>query len=228
MLRPLEYDEFLAETAVSRETGDRLRTYLALLEKWQRSINLVGRQTLQDPWRRHFLDSAQLHPLILEHRNRAGDDDVTRSAPSPPVVVDLGSGAGFPGLVLAILGQLRVHLMESDRRKCAFLQEVVRATESDATIHPLRIEQVDPPAILGAALADCVTARACAPLDRLLGLAQPFLSRNGFCLFLKGRTVTEELTVAQKSWKINHALLDSASDAEGKILKITELRRNGA
>ncbi len=228
MLRPLEYDEFLAEAAVSRETGDRLRTYLALLEKWQRSINLVGQQTLQDPWRRHFLDSAQLHPLILDHGDRAGDRDITPSDPSPPVVVDLGSGAGFPGLVLAVLGHLRVHLMESDRRKCAFLQEVVRATESDATIHPLRIEHADPSAILGSALANCVTARACAPLDRLLGLAQPFLSRNGFCLFLKGRTVTEELTVAQKSWKIEHALMDSASDAEGKILKITELRRNGA
>src|SRR5262245_2955176 len=152
---------------VSRETLRRLATYAALLEKWQAKINLVGPATLPDLWRRHFLDSAQLLPLL-------GHPSGT--------LVDLGSGAGFPGLVLTIMTDWRVHLVDSDQRKCAFLRQVALdcGVLDRVTIHAKRIEQVT-----GIA-ADVVTARACAPLVELLALAAPFVGQTGRCLFLKG------------------------------------------
>jgi len=136
-----------ALSRVSRETRERLNTYAELLRKWQRSINLVGPKTLDDLWNRHFVDSAQLLPLI---------------PPTARVLVDFGSGAGFPGLVLAILGMAEVHLIESDQRKATFLREVARATGTPVTVHAKRIEQVTP------FPADIVSARALAPLGDLL------------------------------------------------------------
>ena len=134
--------EFQAKSGVSRETLERLTIYADLLVKWQAKINLVGPETLADLWSRHMLDSAQLFPLIRPDAKR---------------LVDLGSGAGFPGLVLGVMGAPDVHLVESDARKCAFLREAARLTGTTVTIHNKRIEQVAP---LG---ADVVTARALAP-----------------------------------------------------------------
>jgi 16S rRNA (guanine527-N7)-methyltransferase len=136
--------EFAAETGVSRETLARLEAYAALLLAWNRRVNLVGRGTEEDLWRRHMLDSAQLHPLIPAGAR---------------TLVDLGSGAGFPGLVLAILGGPHVHLVESDQRKAVFLREAARVTGAAAMVHAIRIEAAPPLA------ADIVTARALAPLD---------------------------------------------------------------
>src|SRR3954469_8502096 len=154
--RPLSPDEFAALTGVSRETLARLQAYAGLLTNWSGRINLVASSTLADPWRRHFLDSAQLYPLIPNPLNPMG----------ARTLIDLGSGAGFPGLVLAIMGIEGVELVESDARKCAFLREAARVAGAKATVRNARIEAVPthPVAV--------ITARGCAPLDRLLQYSQ--------------------------------------------------------
>jgi len=251
---------------VSRETLQRLETYAALLTKWQARINLVGPATLPDLWRRHFLDSAQLLPLLPDFlppltaplpplRGKVGmggnaapgDSDQTpgegralrRGPPHPApaklaslakpsqpepaggTLVDLGSGAGFPGLVLAIMTDWRVHLVDSDQRKCAFLRQVALdcGVLTQVTIHAKRIEQ-----IAGIA-ADVVTARACAPLDELLKLAAPLVGEAGTCLFLKGAQVEEELTAAERHWTMRLDKRGSITDPAGKLLIITQLKR---
>jgi 16S rRNA (guanine527-N7)-methyltransferase len=199
---------------VPRGTLDRLEIYAALLTKWQARINLVGPATLPDLWRRHFLDSAQLIPL-LEKADSLPQDRGGRT------LVDLGSGAGFPGLVLAIMTDWRVHLIDSDQRKCAFLRQVALdcGVLDRVTIHAKRIEQVT-----GIA-ADVVTARACAPLDELLALAVPIVGEAGRCLFLKGAQAEEELTDAQRHWTMRVEKRGSISDPAGNILTITQLKR---
>ena len=204
---PLSEAGFRAATNVSRETFDRLAIYAALLIKWQAKINLVGRSTLDDLWRRHMLDSAQLWPFI----------DVSADS-----MTDLGSGAGFPGLVLAILGGetgLKVSLIESDRRKAVFLGEVIRRTGANALVVVARIEENPvPPAAI-------VCARACAPLAKLLGYTAPLLRSDGTALILKGQSVDEELTEANKAWTISLTRHSSQSDPRGQILEIRDIRR---
>ena len=146
---PLGAEALGEQLHVSRETLERLTVYLELLRRWQRAVNLVGRGTLADPWRRHVLDCAQLAPHVP-----AG----------AATVVDLGSGAGFPGMVLSIMGLRGVHLVESDRRKAQFLREVARATGASVQVHAERIER------MRGWSADVITARALAPLPRLLVL----------------------------------------------------------
>jgi 16S rRNA (guanine527-N7)-methyltransferase len=157
-----------------------------------------------DVWRRHILDAAQLYPHIP-----AG----TR------VAVDLGSGAGLPGLVLKIMGVPEMHLVESDQRKAAFLREAVRVTGAPAIIHPVRIEAMPPIS------ADLVTARALAPLPELLRLAAPFVAPAGLCLLLKGKTADAELTEAGKEWNMRAQQFPSISDPSGRLLKLESLVR---
>lgn len=192
---------------VSRETFDRLALYVDLLDRWNQRINLVGRDTMGDVWRRHILDSAQLFRLI---------------PPRARVLVDLGSGAGLPGLILAILGVPEVHLVESDQRKAAFLREALRVTGTKAQLHVQRIEAVPP------FPADVVTARALAPLADLLGLAEPFLARSTICLFLKGKAADDELTRAEEAWKMRVERVPSASDPSGTILRLESLARESS
>lgn len=191
---------------VSRETLSWLEIYAALLEKWQAKINLVGPATIPDLWRRHFLDSAQLLPFL----DRPGG-----------TLVDLGSGAGFPGLVLALMSDWQVHLIDSDQRKCAFLRQVALETAilKRVTIHAQRFEAVAP------VPADLVTARACAPLTDLLGYALPFLGENGRCVFLKGKGMQEELTAAEADWTMQIERRPSLSDPAGSLLVIDRLQR---
>ncbi|GAA0572000.1 16S rRNA (guanine(527)-N(7))-methyltransferase RsmG [Caenispirillum bisanense] len=196
-------EQFQAETGVSRETLDRLRLYADLLEKWQQRINLVGPATLPDLWRRHMLDSAQLWPLL---------------PPEVPRLIDIGSGAGFPGLVLAILGVPEVHLIESDQRKGAFLREVARQTGATVTVHSARIEAIRD------LTAPVVTARALAALPKLLDLAVPLLAPGGVCLFLKGQNIVEELTSARKTWIFDEDRTPSRSDSTGLVLRVREVR----
>jgi 16S rRNA (guanine527-N7)-methyltransferase len=203
MATPLTRAEAGALLAVSRETVDRLQTYLDLLGRWQQRINLVGPSTLEDPWRRHIVDCGQLWRLWPEN---------ARS------LVDLGSGAGLPGLVLAIMGAPEVHLVESDQRKAAFLREAARECGVAATIHAGRAETVPPLA------ADLVTARALAPLSELLRLAERHVHPGTTCLFLKGRTAASELTRAREAWTMRVASVGSLSDPEGQILLISEIR----
>ncbi|MEX0921349.1 MAG: 16S rRNA (guanine(527)-N(7))-methyltransferase RsmG [Rhodovibrionaceae bacterium] len=199
-------EDFARDLNVSRETLARFSAYAALLEKWNRRINLVGRDTLDDLWRRHFLDSAQLLPLL----------------PAPPegrrhVIADLGSGAGFPGLVLAILGAGEVQLIESDLKKCAFLREAARAADTEVTIHAKRIEEIS------GLQADLVTARALAPLDKLLDYARPLLRPGGQALFLKGRGAEQELTALDGHATMTIGRIPSRSDKAGVILSIEGL-----
>ena len=200
----LTADAFASQINVSRETLERLRLYLDLLGKWQRAINLVGQKTLSDPWRRHVLDCAQLTAYLPE---------------GPCRIMDLGSGAGLPGLILAILGKRDVHLVESDHRKAQFLRETSRKLDLDVTIHVCRIEALKPLS------ADVITARALAPLPKLLDLAEPFLRPDVFCLFLKGRQGKDELTEAGKSWMMASQIFPSLSDPSASVLKLWEIER---
>tara|TARA_B100000315_G_scaffold259573_1_gene316130 strand:- start:488 stop:1144 length:657 start_codon:yes stop_codon:yes gene_type:complete len=173
---------FAAKIDVSRETLDKLSIYLDLLIKWQKSINLVGSKTLADAWRRHVLDSAQL----FSHISKSTD-----------LIFDLGSGAGFPGLVLAIMGAKNVVLMESNQKKCSFLGEVIRRTACSATVFNGRIEDY-PEQNTG----HYITARALAPLEELCAWSYPLLVPEGKSLFLKGENYEQELTLCQKKWNM--------------------------
>jgi 16S rRNA (guanine527-N7)-methyltransferase len=201
---PLSPEEFAAEAGVSRETLARLEAYAELLTQWNERINLAGRESLHDAWRRHFLDSAQLLPFIPEGSQS---------------LIDLGSGAGFPGLVLAILGVPGVELVESDARKCAFLREAARIAEAPVAIRNTRIEALAPQSV------DIVTARGCAPLDKLLVLAQGFTGPQTTCLFLKGERAAEELTAARRAWTMTASLHPSRSDPRGVIVALEQIAR---
>jgi 16S rRNA (guanine527-N7)-methyltransferase len=189
---------------VSRETRTRLSTYVDLLTRWQARINLISRGTLDQVWTRHIADSLQLVSLLPQGAR---------------VLVDLGSGAGFPGLVLALATPLEVHLIESDSRKAAFLREAARLTGCTAQIHNARVEAVAP------FPADVVTARALAPLPLLLDLAAPFLTPATCCLFPKGRQAEQELTEAARSWKMRADRFPSATDPTGTVLRVSEIFR---
>jgi 16S rRNA (guanine527-N7)-methyltransferase len=195
---------FAHVTHVSRETMARLEDYVRLLASWNQRINLVGRNTIGDVWRRHILDSAQL----MAHLPRG-----TRR------LVDLGSGAGLPGLVLAILGVPEVHLVESDRRKGVFLAEAIRLTRASARLHVGRAEE------LPAFSADVITARACANLGDLLLLARPFIGSTTICLFHKGKSIRAELTEAAGDWNMLAETLPSVADPSGSILKLEGVTR---
>jgi len=201
---PLGPEGFAELVPVSRETLSRLEAYADLLTRWSVRINLVGRDTLADLWRRHILDSAQLHRFIPSAAKN---------------LIDLGSGAGLPGLVLAILGVPGVELVEADSRKAAFLRETARGAEAEVTVRPCRIQAVPPHPV------EIVTARACAPLDRLLDLAAPFLAPDSLCLFPKGERFNEELTLARKAWTMNVSVEQSLSDRRGVVLRLQQVAR---
>lgn len=197
---------FQAATSVSRETLARLKLYVSLLEDWNARLNLVSAGSLAAVWKRHIWDSAQLQEYM----------------PKPTQsLVDLGSGAGFPGVVLAtLLGpSVRVVLYESIAKKCRFLEEVARRVVPHVEVRNARIEQAGPEPF------EVVTARACAPLTQLLAYAEPFQGKATRNLFLKGQSVASELTEAHKSWKMQVRQHPSCTDPSGTILEIGELRR---
>jgi 16S rRNA (guanine527-N7)-methyltransferase len=195
-------DAFARMLDVSRETMDRLRAYVELLVSWNRRINLVSRNTIGDIWRRHILDSAQLYPHIPTKAR---------------IVVDLGTGAGLPGLVLGIFGVPELHLVESDNRKVAFLREALRVSGTNARIHNGRLERVKP------LTADVVTARALAPLPGLLEMSERFRGAGTRCLFLKGSQVEDELTEARQAWNMRIERFASLSDRSGSILQLEDI-----
>jgi 16S rRNA (guanine527-N7)-methyltransferase len=200
----------LALTPVSRETEARLDRYVSLLREWQTKTNLVAPSTLTNLWTRHIADSLQL--LVL--------------APSAKVWVDFGSGGGFPGVVLACaLAETpgaRVHLVERNSKKAAFLREALRVTGAPGVVHPQGIEDtVD--RITGP--IDCVTARALAPLHQLIGFAEPLMRQGARALFLKGQDVEAELTEATKYWKIKPILHSSLTGGQGWIVELAAVER---
>ncbi len=186
---------------VPNDTMDKLEIYLELLRKWQKAINLVGPKSLDDAWRRHILDSAQLVPEIETGK----------------LVADLGSGAGLPGLVIAIMTDADVHLVESDQRKATFIREVARETNTDVQVHVARIEDLQP------LNAHIITARALAPLPRLLPWVYRHLAAGGKSLLMKGGDVDEELTKCTKQWTMQTVRKSSISDVSGTILVINDL-----
>lgn len=198
--------EFQAAWGASDAQMADLDGYLALLTQWNAVMNLVGPSALAEFWPRHVYDSAQLLKL----------------QPGAKTWADLGAGAGFPGLVLAILlkgtPEATVHLVESMAKRCRFLSEVAQQLGLPATIHNARAED------LGIRV-DIVTARACAPLPRLLGYAEPFFKRGATGLFLKGQDVVSELTEATKYWKFEAELSASSSSPDGRILQVKGLSR---
>jgi 16S rRNA (guanine527-N7)-methyltransferase len=203
-------EEFAAATNVSRETLQRLKLYASLLADWNAIHNLVSAGSLADVWRRHFLDSAQLAALI------------PATAKS---LVDLGSGAGFPGLVLAEMLRdrdgLRTVLYEATGKKCSFLEEISNRLGLKAEIRQSRIENAEDEPF------DIVTARALAPLPKLLPYAQRFWKKGTIGLFLKGQNIGSELTEAHKSWKMKIRQHPSISDPSGVILEVRELEHVG-
>lgn len=202
-----EADQFASLTGASREALAKLERYAALLVEWNRKFNLVAPSTLPHIWSRHFLDSAQLLPLIP-------------SGGREKFLTDLGSGAGFPGLVLGIMGVPQVHLVESIGKKADFLRTVIAELGLNATVHQCRIEELED------FKADIVTARALAPLKDILPLAAPLLKKDGLCLFLKGQKADEELTESKKYWMFDVAKTQSLSDSSGCVLAIRNPRKN--
>lgn len=197
---------FRAATEANDAQMADLEAFRGLLAEWNERMNLVGPSALAEFWLRHALDSAQLLAL----------------APKAKVWADLGAGAGFPGLVLAVLLKGRegahVHLVESMAKRCRFLQAVVDALELPATVHNARAEELT-------LKVHVVTARACAPLSRLLGYARPYLRKNVVALFLKGQDIEIELSEATKYWSFEAELKPSLSSPQGRIVQLKRLSR---
>jgi 16S rRNA (guanine527-N7)-methyltransferase len=215
-------EDFAAAFGAPPETVERLILYEKLLRQWQKAVNLVAPATLGAVWHRHFADSAQLVPL---------------APPGTRSWIDLGSGGGFPGLVVAILlaatsqsseqraapTAIRFTLIESDTRKCAFLREVARQAGVAVDILSRRAESAR--TSVNKDLPRIVSARALAPLDRLLDLAEPLSPPGTTLLFPKGREVAQELQLAESRWRFQVALVPSVTDTHGRIAVITNLER---
>jgi 16S rRNA (guanine527-N7)-methyltransferase len=182
---------------------DRFGLYLDLLSKWQPRINLVATSTLELAWQRHILDSGQLAAYL---------------PPAPKLILDVGSGAGFPGLVLAIMTGHRVELVESDQRKAVFLSTVIRELGLDAAVHNCRIESLPP------LYPDVITARALAALPKLLNLIEKQLHEGCSCLFLKGASINEELTQIESCSSMTASIHPSLSGADGVVLQLLPTR----
>jgi 16S rRNA (guanine527-N7)-methyltransferase len=202
---PFGPEEFATASGVSRETLSRLKAYVDVLTDWNARHNLVSAKSLEDVWRRHVWDSAQLIQYLPAYTK---------------TVADLGSGAGFPGLVLAELlrGKASVILFEATRKKAEFLEAAARRMGLNVGIQNVRIEvgKYQP--------VDIITARALAPLDKLLGYAQRMAAKHTVCLFLKGQSLASELTEARKSWRMKVLQHPSETDPSGVILEVRELR----
>jgi 16S rRNA (guanine527-N7)-methyltransferase len=193
-----------APDGVSRETSEALERFSSLLARWNRTVNLVSRRDEPLLWDRHITDSLQLVPLMQ---------------PLPACAIDLGSGAGFPGLILALATRVPFDLIEADQRKAAFLREAARVTDAPVRVHATRIEAA------GLAPAPLVTARAVAPLSKLLALAAPLLAPGGQCLFLKGASVQSELTHAATQWHMHVERIPSRTAPDASILRISDPSR---
>lgn len=194
---------------VSRETMGRLEAYVALLEKWNPRINLVAKSTISEAWTRHIVDSAQVFKLAPAGARHW---------------VDLGSGGGFPGLVVAIMAiegatDFQMTLVESDTRKATFLRQVIRETGAAAQVKTTRIEQLTP------LNADVLSARALADLGVLCGFAERHLAADGVALFQKGATWEKELAEAQKTWRFDCQVINSETDPAAVILKLKGISR---
>lgn len=199
----MKREDFFEQIQVPYGTRQKLEHYAAMLEEWNARFNLVAKSTLPDLWTRHFLDSAQLFPLLPLGASR---------------LVDMGSGAGFPGLVLSILGVPEVHLIESIGKKARFLEAVAKELDLSVSVHQERIEKLKIP-------ADLITARALSHLSQLLLWAKPFMKEESTALFLKGQKAEAELTEARKYWTFDLEKTASLTDPSALILTIRRLKK---
>jgi 16S rRNA (guanine527-N7)-methyltransferase len=181
----------------------RIEPLVDLVERWNDTVRLVSRKDIPELWRRHVEDSLQLLPFVPPKAKRA---------------IDLGSGAGFPGLILSVATGLHVDLVEADQRKAAFLREAVHRLRANATVQAERIE------VVTLAPAELVTARALAALPQLCGYAAPLLAAGGLCLFMKGAGVEAEIEAAKADWHMMLQSIPSRTDPSGRLLAITGLR----
>lgn len=210
MSRELELGQALGSNhQIGAATVARIEQYIELALKWNSAINLVGRSTAAQMWERHVIDSAQIFKCAAETQR---------------VWLDLGSGGGFPGIVIAVLAddifpQLRVSLVESDKRKAVFLSEVGRQLGLKLTVHATRIQD------LGPQHADVVSARALAPLEDLCGYAASHLNAGGVCAFPKGASAQEEIETARKTWSFNIDQVASITDSRASVLFLKDLKR---
>ena len=201
------YKEFCLFQNVSRETYEKFIIFHKTLIKWQNSINLISKNTLENIWERHFLDSAQLYKITKDFKGN---------------IIDFGSGAGFPGLILAMMGHKKIHLVESDQKKCTFLREVSMLSETNITVHNSRIENLDYFDV------ELITARALAPLNKLIDYAEAFVNKSSIknkppkMLFLKGKSYRQEISnlIQKKDFSIEE--FQSITDKCGKILYINK------
>jgi 16S rRNA (guanine527-N7)-methyltransferase len=191
---------------VSRESLTRLEKLVSVAATWQTRINLISPSTLPEIWQRHVLDSAQLVPLLPKNTMK---------------IADLGSGGGFPALVLAAVQKAEVHMFEANAKKVAFLEEALRQMGVSGKVHRQRLAQNIAPANMP--VVQVVTARAFAPLTELLGYAAPFMARGAIGLFHKGQDVDTELTAAAKAWNITALKHSSLTDSRAVILEVKEL-----
>ena len=198
------YEDFCSYQNVSRETYDKLRIYEKTLIKWQGSINLISKSTINDIWVRHFLDSAQLFPITKDIEGN---------------IFDFGSGAGFPGLILAIMGHKNITLVESDQKKCTFLREVARLSETDVSILHSRIENLEFRKV------DLVVSRALAPLSKLISYVESFVIKSPSnkkvwpkMLFLKGKSYKNEILELKRYKDLFFDEYPSLTDDQSKII----------
>jgi 16S rRNA (guanine527-N7)-methyltransferase len=205
------HDDFsmhASELGVSRETFSMLEAFVDLLGNWNNKMNLVSRDSYKDVWRRHILDSCQIADFI----------------PSPnQVILDIGAGAGFPGLVLAIMGFSKVNLVESNSRKCAFLREAARVVGCTVDIHNLRLDKTVDPQFLKSP-PDIITARAVAPLVDLLDIVSTIVYDQTCCIFHKGALAKGEVKEAEKKWTFELEKMPNKLDSSGVILKLSHIR----
>ncbi len=201
---PMTPEDFQKVANVSRETLAKFETYATLLETWQKNINLIGPGTHGDIWKRHFLDSWQLLPLLEKAGKR----------PADLTVLDIGAGAGFPGLVLSLAAGARVFLVEPNPKKGAFLRAVIRETGGNAEVLQSKVEDLTPFPV------DIVTSRALAKTERILSWGAPFLGLGGEIWLLKGKSLDQELTSVQKKRNMSAEIFPSLTDPEGKIVRL--------
>lgn len=200
---------FTSKFNVSRETLDLLNRYVDLIVKWNPKINLVSKSTIDDIWSRHIEDSLQ----VYFQTNVVGQK-----------WLDIGSGGGLPGIVIAILAKTynqdrHVDLMESDQRKSVFLRTVIRELDLSATVITARIESAEP------VCSDILSARALADLSDLLEFSERHLRKGGHCVFPKGKNWQSELKKAQESWRFQYEVFTSVTDADAVVLKLWEVER---
>ena len=203
------YEKFCSFKYVSRETYEKLEIFYETLIKWQKSINLVSNASLKYIWTRHFLDSAQLYNFTKDVQGN---------------ILDMGSGAGFPGIILAMMGNETINVVESDQRKCTFMREVARLTNTNLKIHNCRIEE------LQFINLDLIVSRALAPLKKLIEYVENHICKNKLSankipnmLFLKGKLYNEELNELKKIRKFKFKVYPSMTDKYGKIIFINNL-----